>query len=270
MRIYALSVVKNEADVIEANLKAASKWADKIFIWDNGSTDGTWEKILALQDDVITPWKQDGRPFRDSLRSMLYDAHKHYGQPGDWWCIKLDADEFYADDPREFLSRVPTGYHYVCSRYIQFMLTEEDIEEHHFTGNFTADQEKIKYFGKMAWAEIRFVKHRDRLTWPADSPFPKHVGIVYPKLINMLHYQHRSPQQVQRRLTQRKEAIAKGGYHSPHITQSHWREVLLRRADLHSVDDGIDLDSVPAENQYLHKPFNLFIKRILHGLKIFP
>ncbi|RYD51968.1 MAG: family 2 glycosyl transferase [Sphingobacteriales bacterium] len=270
MKIYALSVVKNEADVIEANLKAASKWADKIFVWDNGSTDGTWEKIQALADDIITPWKQDARPFRDSLRSMLYNAHKHWGKPGDWWCIKLDADEFYYDDPRQFLAKIPLKYHYVCSRYIQLMITEEDIAEYQFTGSFEEDREKINYFHKLAWAEIRFVRHRDRLAWTEKTPFPEHVGIVYPELITMLHYQHRSPQQIQRRLTQRKEAIAKGGYHSPHITQSHWREVLRHRKDLYHLKEGIDLHTIPAENKYLHQPHKLFIKRLLHGLKILP
>jgi hypothetical protein len=28
---------------------------------------------------------------------------------GDWWCI-LDADEFYIDDPREFLEAVPKRF----------------------------------------------------------------------------------------------------------------------------------------------------------------
>ena len=48
MKIFAISIVKNEADVIEQNLKEAELWADKIFILDNGSTDGTWEIIQSL------------------------------------------------------------------------------------------------------------------------------------------------------------------------------------------------------------------------------
>ena len=269
MKIYALSVVKNEADVIEANLIAASHWADKIFVWDNGSTDGTWEKVQAMSNDIITPWKQDGQPFRDNLRHLIFNDLKHWAKPGDWWCFKFDADEFYADDPREFLKAVPKRYHYVCSRYIQFQITEEDVAEHTFTGNFAEDRDKIRYFDKIAWAEARFMRHRDGVTWPADHFFPKNMGIVYPKLINMYHYQFRSPEQMQRRLDAKSKA-KKHGYIANHVTQKHWQELLRKKEELYSLDEGINLNTVPPANKYLHTPIKLLIKRVLHGLKILP
>lgn len=40
MNIYAIMVVKNEIDIVESVLHAAEAWANKIFILDNGSTDG--------------------------------------------------------------------------------------------------------------------------------------------------------------------------------------------------------------------------------------
>ncbi len=269
MKIYALSVVKNEADVIEASLKAASKWADKIFVWDNGSTDGTWEKVQALQDDVITPWKQDGQPFRDNLRHLIFNDLKHWAKPGDWWCFKLDADEFYADDPRAFLAKVPSKYHYVCARYIQFQITEEDLKEYRFTGDFSKDREHIQYFEKKAWAEARFMRHRDRVTWPAENFFPKNMGIVYPKLISMLHYALRSPEQIQRRLDARNKA-KEHGYVATHVTQTGWKEMIRKREDLFSLKEGVDFATVMPANEYLHKPHKYFIKRLLHGLKILP
>lgn len=42
MNIYAIMLVKNEADIVKSVIKDAEKWADKIFILNNGSTDGTW------------------------------------------------------------------------------------------------------------------------------------------------------------------------------------------------------------------------------------
>lgn len=50
-------LVKNEADIVGYVLKEAEKWADKIFIIDNGSTDGTWEIIKSMKNEIITPWK---------------------------------------------------------------------------------------------------------------------------------------------------------------------------------------------------------------------
>ena len=58
MKIFAIMLVKNEADIVGSVLKDAQKWADKIFILDNGSTDGTWEIIQSLKNDIITQCKQ--------------------------------------------------------------------------------------------------------------------------------------------------------------------------------------------------------------------
>jgi glycosyltransferase involved in cell wall biosynthesis len=269
MRIFAISAVKNEVDVIEANLHAASEWADKIFVLDNGSTDGTWEKVLSLQNDIITPWKQDAKPFRDCVRSEVYHAFKHLSEPGDWWCIRLDADEFYAEDPREFLNSVPKKYHYVCANFIQFRLTPEDVAGYIFTGDFNKDRPHIRHFEKRTWVEKRFVRYRSRMNWPTDMPFPRNMGIVYPKLINMLHYQYRSPMQIQNRLDVR-HAAKKLGHHSPHVTEKNWEEVLVPRSTLMHLEENVDLDMLPRVNNHLHKPYIYFIKHILHGFKILP
>ncbi len=269
MKIFAISVVKNEADVIESNLKAAVEWADKIFILDNGSTDGTWEKVLAMKNDVITPWKQDPTPFRDSTRSSVYNEFRHLASPGDWWCIRLDADEFYAEDPRAYLEAVPARYHYTCARFIQFHLTPEDVAGYHFTGDFKVDKPHIPHFAKTAWVEARFLRHRNGLVWRPESSFPRHMGLVYPKLIVVLHYQYRSPVQVQRRLDVRHAAIA-NGHHSPHVKEREWQEVLVSRDRVYHLNDQVNFTSIPVEISYLHKPYIYWIKRILHGLKILP
>ena len=48
MHIHALSLIKNEADVIGQSLAAAAAWADCIYVYDNGSDDGTWEIVREL------------------------------------------------------------------------------------------------------------------------------------------------------------------------------------------------------------------------------
>ena len=42
-KIHAICVVKNEVDIIEACLRSAEQWADRIIVYDNKSDDGTWE-----------------------------------------------------------------------------------------------------------------------------------------------------------------------------------------------------------------------------------
>src|SRR5687768_2343461 len=106
MRIYGLCVVKNECDIIEQALRAASVWCDAIYVLDNGSTDGTWERVQDLARDLpkVIPFLKDSRPFDDGIRNVIFRQYRSRAKADDWWCI-LDADEFYIDDPREFLAQ---------------------------------------------------------------------------------------------------------------------------------------------------------------------
>src|SRR5215469_2313613 len=61
VKIHGLCIVKNETDILEESLASALRWCDHIYIFDNGSTDGTWElvKNLAIEHPQIVPYKQD-------------------------------------------------------------------------------------------------------------------------------------------------------------------------------------------------------------------
>ena len=84
MKIFAISLIKNEEDIIEANLTDAAKWADKIFVLDNGSTDDTWEivKRLSSENDRIVAWKQIHESFRDEMRSRVFNEFRHLASDG--------------------------------------------------------------------------------------------------------------------------------------------------------------------------------------------
>lgn len=53
MKIHCVCVVKDEVDVIEQTLKAASQWSDFIYVLDNGSCDHTWEKVLNISQNAL-------------------------------------------------------------------------------------------------------------------------------------------------------------------------------------------------------------------------
>ena len=122
-------LVKNEVDIVGHTLKEAQKWCDKIFILDNGSTDGTWELVNSMKNDVVIPWKQYFGDYHNGLRADVFNEFKHLSEPGDWWCYKLDADEFYIDNPRDFLSKIPKKYHWVGKKSLDYFVMKEDIEE---------------------------------------------------------------------------------------------------------------------------------------------
>jgi len=131
MKIYSLLLVKNEADIIASILKAAAQWSDKVIVMDNGSTDETWEIVqqLATEYPQIIPFAKDAQAFQIGLRAVMFDAFKHELTASDWWCIRLDADEFFVENPRDFLATIPKRYKQVCKASIDYCLTHEDVEE---------------------------------------------------------------------------------------------------------------------------------------------
>ena len=45
MKLNAICIIKNEADIILETLNNALRFCDTIYVFDNGSTDGSWELI---------------------------------------------------------------------------------------------------------------------------------------------------------------------------------------------------------------------------------
>jgi len=221
MAIHAISLIKNEADIIEHTLRAALLWCDHIYVFDNGSTDGTWQKVQAMakENPAIVPWKQDPKPFRDSLRAEVFRQFKDRVRPGDWWCI-LDADEMYIDDPREFLAKVPDCYHSVWPQLYTYLFTEKDAEQ------YARDPDaydkvpppwRLRHYVLSEYSEPRFVRHsRDLETHPDWHRHP-----IYPQRIRLRHFGYRSPAQITLRLETRHEPMTRGEF--VHEKRSNWQ-----------------------------------------------
>ena len=110
MRIHGICLVKNESDILRYFFRESMRWCDRIYVFDNGSTDTTWEVVneIAAAHPQVIPAIHDGCPFDDALRGRIFRQFRADAAPGDWWC-RLDADELYIDEPRAFLERVPRG-----------------------------------------------------------------------------------------------------------------------------------------------------------------
>lgn len=205
---------------------------------DNGSTDGTWEICKSLADNIVVPWKQDFRPYSNGLRADVFNNFKNESEEGDWWCFKLDADEFYYDNPKEFLARVPKKYSLVAKKSLDYVLTKQDVEKYNFTGDFEKDKIHITHLKNSCWSEPRFFRYRKSLKWEfaETSHYPKYAGLLYTKLILVKHYQFRSPSQMQARLDLRNSlSNKKKGIAFNHIKQTDWKELLSDKKN--SVED---------------------------------
>ncbi len=274
MKIFGMCAVKNEEDIIEEVLTKASKWCDYIFVYDTGSDDSTWQKIqdLSKNNSAIIPFKYAKVPFRDELRGEIFNKYRHLAQDGDWWC-RLDSDEIYIDDPKVFLKKVSKYHHVVWSASCQYYFTNKDVETYNKDPQCFLSlpaEDRIKYY-ICNHSEARFFKHRTRLKWHNGS-FPVNLGIVSPFRIRLKHLQYRSPQQIQKRLETRKQAI-KEGYKvfEAYSSETSWTEKVVDSNDYNYDDNSgnyiVDEKMLPSFPDSMLK---LLTKYVLHKLKIFP
>src|SRR3954462_12623702 len=129
MRIHGICLVKNEADILGHFLAQSVRWCDRIYLYDNGSTDRTWEIAQKMTRSLpqIVLFKSEDKPFDDALRAEVFAHYRNEAVPGDWWC-RLDADELYVDAPRAFLASVPPAHHVVWTAHLQYSFTTADLD----------------------------------------------------------------------------------------------------------------------------------------------
>jgi glycosyltransferase involved in cell wall biosynthesis len=215
MKIHGLCLVKNEADVLQETLISALHWCDHIYVFDNDSSDGTWElvKELAKQHLQIVPYKHDDIIYSNALRADIFNAFRSNAGPRDWWCW-LDADEFYIDDPRIFLAKISDQFRTVWSASFTYYFTDQDAILYRQDPVRYLEipvEQRLRYYLNH-WGEPRFFRHSDDIVWARDHPFPETLSgvLAYPVRIWLKHYQYRSPEQIERRLLTRRRAIEAG------------------------------------------------------------
>lgn len=263
MKIRAICLIKNEADVVEECFTDALRWCDQIIAYDGASTDGTWETLQRIASDRIIPWRSDDAVFREGLRALAFDAFRAEARPGDWWC-QLNADEFYVEDVRAFLDEIPRHEHVVWAVNVQYYLTEKDLARLGSDSDFRRDE--LRYY-KAACAEPRFFRHRDGLVWRDSDAWPEHMGLIHPRLLSFRHYPYRSPAQVQMRLDVRRENRARGFEGWDHAKEATWQEKIVQSETLHFDAQNGPLIVEP-EYQHGHRetPTRRLLKRVMHGI----
>lgn len=238
--IHGLCIVKNEADILQENLISALHWCDHIYVYDNGSDDGTWQlaKQLAQQHVQIVLYKQDNVLFSNALRADIFNEFRANADPQDWWC-RLDADEFYIDDPRVFIAKIPDRFKTVWSASLNYYFTDRDTilyQQDPAKYLKTPVQQRLRYYLNN-WGELRFFRHSDDIVWTRTEDhggFPTTMfnAPAYPVRIWLKHYQYRSPEQIERRLCIRRAAMqASTGAAFWHEVTPNWRTAIATKRD---------------------------------------
>lgn len=110
MRLVAVAIVKNEADIIEAFVRHTLAWVDHLLVFDHESTDGTREILGALQreglpltlytDAALGNLQQDRSNHLTRLAAQSFAAD---------WILPLDADEILTGPGRAALEQILAG-----------------------------------------------------------------------------------------------------------------------------------------------------------------
>lgn len=104
MRLVAVSIVKNEADIIEAFIRHTRAWTDHHLVFDHDSTDGTREILGALQREglPVTLYTDDALGNLQQVRSnhLVRLAAESFSAE---WILPLDADEILTGPGRASL-----------------------------------------------------------------------------------------------------------------------------------------------------------------------
>lgn len=94
MTVAGVSMVKDEADVIEGTLRHLADEVDFLLVADNGSTDGTREILDDLARDLPLKVLDDPDPAYWQSQKMSALAEQAAGMGADW-IVPFDADELW-------------------------------------------------------------------------------------------------------------------------------------------------------------------------------
>lgn len=99
MSVAGVSMVKDEADVIEGCLRHMAGEVDWLLVADNGSTDGTREILDKLSRELQLVVVDDPDPAYYQSAKMTALADKAYAE-GARWIVPFDADEVWTAPTR--------------------------------------------------------------------------------------------------------------------------------------------------------------------------
>lgn len=222
-QVWAIGMVKDEADIIEATLRHVSaEGAHGILLTDNGSTDGTREIIESLQDGLHCPLYLYDDPVigywqSRKMTSLAEQAHESFGAT---WIWPFDADEVWQRDldtatVAEILMGSPFDveqavlYHHLC--------TALDPADHPFVamGYRLHDPAPIPKVCIRWQPGARIEAGNHEVTLPGASTGP-------PTGLQIRHYPYRSEDQFVRKAINGSRAYRETDL--PWHVGQHWRE----------------------------------------------
>ncbi|MCF2950418.1 glycosyltransferase family 2 protein [Paraglaciecola aquimarina] len=202
MKLNAICIIKNEADIILETLENALNFCDTIYVFDNGSTDGSWELIQqkAASDSRVVITAHTDEIYRNQFRNRVYNMFHQQYSPSDWWYI-LDADELLVEDPRPMLCKaMQRNKTQMRVWQAQFYFTDKDLAVYDQEDKSLNVSERRRYY-RINWREPRFFRNSPSQNWPEEisGKVPPFCQSLYHPSPICRHYAERTPEQIKMR-----------------------------------------------------------------------
>jgi hypothetical protein len=226
MQLFALGLVKDEADVLEENIRHAASFCDRVFYMDNGSSDDSWSIIETLAAELpgkVIAYERTTEPYIEGMRNRIYNEMSDELGPDGWW-LKLDADEFLASDPHAAIADARRqGANGIRAWQVQFAFTDADRRAWD-AGEEDRSQsirDRRRYY-QADWREFRLWQNQPGHPWvDVTRSYPPEIDRPSRHAVFNRHYQYRDPIQIQHRLD-----LRRGDHHFPHEQTPDWTSVV--------------------------------------------
>jgi hypothetical protein len=230
MTVWAVAVVRDEADIIEATVTRMLRQVDHVLVADNRSVDGTGE-ILRSLDGVTVLVDPDPDFHVDEHQARRTTALALLaGQRGADWVVPFDGDEVWvAHDGRrlgDVLDDLPGSILVARARTLEHVVTDRDPPGADAPARMVYRRPEFHRTPKVACRPrpgMWIVKGNHRVTY--RGVWPRHVD----GLLRVHHFPYRSAGQFVRKLGYRADGVSRSRPDVPQFLtpdKEDWMRVL--------------------------------------------
>jgi hypothetical protein len=183
--VWGVSVVRDEADIIEATVTRMLRQVDHVLVADNRSVDGTGDILRSLDRVTVLADPDPGFHAHKQQARRTTTLASLAGKRGADWVVPFDADEVWvARDGRrvgDVLDALPDSVFLARAKMVNHVITDRDPPGPDPPARMVYRRAKFQPYPKVACRPrqgLRIVKGNHHATYPGVATPPCADGLV--------------------------------------------------------------------------------------------